>query len=89
MRVVEISENKLNKMADITEDVLMSMGQLMSCISRLSDEMFGERRGDNMTDRYMRNSGMYNRYGNMGDHNGDREFENMMNERRRSRRMMN
>ena len=88
MRVIEISDNKLNKMADLTEEMLMAGGKLMSCISRREEEMFGERRGEDIRYRDTRNSDMYNRYGGMNESHADRDFEHMMNERRRGRRMM-
>ena len=65
MTLIEISENKLHKMSEYTEDALHAMGRLMSCISALEGG-YGER-----------SEGRYgNRYGggDMGYRNEDEEM---------------
>lgn len=44
MKIIEITPKKLNDMSDITEDILLLGGKLMSCLEKMSDEMYGERR---------------------------------------------
>ena len=38
MRIIEISEDKFEKMGELTEKMLKYGGRLMSCISELGDE---------------------------------------------------
>lgn len=38
MRIIEIKEDKLEKMGELTEKVLKYGGKLMSCISEIGDE---------------------------------------------------
>jgi len=44
MRIIEITENKVDKMSTLAEEMLTIGGKLMSCIEQLSDESYGERR---------------------------------------------
>lgn len=47
MRIIEITESKVDRMSELAEEMLSAGGRLMNCISELSDEGgFGERRGD-------------------------------------------
>lgn len=47
MRVIEITESKLDKMSDLAEEMLSAGGKLMHCISELGEENgFNMRRGD-------------------------------------------
>lgn len=38
MRVIEITESKLDKMSDLAEEMLTAVGRLMHCISELGEE---------------------------------------------------
>lgn len=76
MKVIEISEKKLEKMSDLVEDMLLAGGELMHCLSKMEDEFYGERRPS----RYM---GMRE-----PEHRDDwDEMHPMYGERRYSRRM--
>lgn len=44
MKIIEVTENKVEKMSALVEDMLMTGGKLMSCLEHLSNEMYGERR---------------------------------------------
>lgn len=44
MKVIEITEKKLDKLASHVEDALMSLGNVMHCIEEMNDELVGERR---------------------------------------------
>lgn len=87
MKIIEITDSKIEKMSDLVEDVLLAGGELMHCLTKMSDEMYGERGGGN------RQSG---RYGDMYG-NREREWESdddmgyrspMYGERRRYTRRM-
>lgn len=56
--MIEISENKVEKMSDYAEKMLRYGGKLMQCIEELSEgEGMGERR-DEDDDRYYDDDGM-------------------------------
>lgn len=94
-KIIETTESKVDKMSNLVEDMLLAGGELMHCLTKLSDEMYGERNG-NMGDNYG-NRGRYgdrSRYGGMSgnrmndDYDGDddwRELREMIGERRRMR----
>lgn len=100
MYMIEISETKLDKMAEYTEKMLRYGGRLMSCLSEI-DEKYGERSEDDYSMRYGERSGG-NRYGgsygsrydygmrggsmNYRDEEWDEDEEEMMHERRGGRR---
>lgn len=56
MRVIEITEDKCQKMADLTEEMLHAGGKLMSCIEQLKESKTLNYRSREMreTDRYDR-----------------------------------
>lgn len=86
MKIVEISSSKISKMSDLVEDMLLAGGELMHCLSKMEDEMYGERGGSG---RYM-DGGMMGERGRMGmrhdedryDRDGWDEMQPMMGERR-------
>ena len=80
-KVIEITNSKVKKMSDLVEDMLLAGGELMHCLTKLEDEMYGER--SNGGDRYRINYRNYDR--NM--ERDDEDEREMMNERRRYRRM--
>jgi len=45
-KVIEITESKVDKMSNLVEDMLLAGGELMHCLTKLSDEMYGERGGN-------------------------------------------
>lgn len=69
MKMIEITEEKVNKMSEHVEDILDTTGKLMLCIEKLRHEMYGERghRDDE-----------YERYRDM-----DRDMESRMFNKRR------
>lgn len=90
-RVIEITESKVDKMSNLVEDMLLAGGELMHCLTKLSDEMYGERGGGDY------GNGYGNRYGSMsgermpmrdnGDWNEADEMRRMIGERRKRRGM--
>lgn len=44
MKIIEITENKVEKMSELVEEMLLTGGKLMLCLEHLSGEMYGERR---------------------------------------------
>lgn len=91
MKIVEISSSKISKMSDLVEDMLLAGGELMHCLSKMEDEMYGERVGSG---RYS-DSGMMGERRRMGMRHDEGmedwdEMQPMMGERRsypRRRRM--
>lgn len=87
-KVIEITEKKMEKMSDLVEDMLLAGGELMHCLTKMEDEMYGERSSGG--DRYRIN---YRNYGERDwqheDYDRDDDMSRgMMGERRRySRRM--
>lgn len=82
MKIIEITETKVDKMAEYAEDALHAMGRLMSCISSLENGGYGERYGD---------YGERGRYGNRGgsmNYRDDEDWDSddMIGERRGRRR---
>lgn len=86
MKVIEISEKKIDKMSELLEDMLLAGGELMHCITKLSDEMYGER--SQMDGRYRRSDDMMGERTYMGMRDG-RHWDDgdMWGERRYTRRM--
>lgn len=63
MRIIEIKEDKLEKMGELTEKMLKYGGRLMSCISEIGDEYgMSFRHGDDDMDYRD-----YGRYGNRSE----------------------
>lgn len=94
MRIIEISEDKFEKMGELTEKMLKYGGRLMSCISELGDQYgisFRDHEGGmhHEHDGYGRyghpHEGMGERYPYMGMRD-DEDYEDEMNERRGGRR---
>ena len=87
-KVIEITEKKMQKMSDLVEDMLLAGGELMHCLTKMEEEMYGERsRGG---DRYRIN---YRNY--YGERDDDRDYDRdddmsggMMGERKRYTRRM-
>lgn len=52
MKVIEITESKMEKMSGLVEDMLLAGGELMHCLTKMSDEMYGERSGSRSGGRY-------------------------------------
>ena len=52
MKVIEITESKMEKMSGLVEDMLLAGGELMHCLTKMSDEMYGERGGSRSGGRY-------------------------------------
>jgi len=82
--MIEITENKVERMSTLVEDMLLAGGKLMSCLEKLSGEMYGDRRNSRDDDR------MDMRYGNRMDRqrrrdDWDDDDYDMMGERRYSR----
>lgn len=78
MKVVEITEKKLEKMSGLVEDMLLAGGELMHCLSKMEDEYYGDRRYDDDM-RYSERSRMNMR----GDMYGNRDdYDDMYGERR-------
>jgi hypothetical protein len=64
MRIIEITENKVDKMSSLVEEMLSIGGKLMTCIEHL-DESYGERRREYPEDdeyRMGERRGMRGRY---------------------------
>lgn len=80
MKVVEITENKINDMSDLVEEMLTAGGKLMLCIEKLSNEMYGERSG---SVRYRMNEDLYGERRTGMRHHDD---EDMWSEKRYSNR---
>ena len=95
MRIIEISEDKFEKMGELTEKMLKYGGRLMSCISELGDEYgisFREHDMHREHDSYGRyghpHDGMSERYPYMGGGHinyRDDDDDEEMRERRRKR----
>lgn len=89
--LIEISEQKVNKLSDHIEESLKHLGKAMQCVSEWMEEGedYGERndyRGGSYGDRY---DGMNYRGGSMGyrdDDDDEWERDEMMGERRGRRR---
>lgn len=60
-KVIEITESKVDKMSNLVEDMLLAGGELMHCLTKLSDEMYVERGGN------MGSGGMSGNRGGYGD----------------------
>lgn len=74
MKMIEITEGKLDNMSGLVEDMLTTGGKLMLCLEKLSNEIHSERRNDT---RYRMDESMY------GDRRGMRYHdEDMWDERR-------
>lgn len=99
MRIIEIREDKFEKMGELTEKMLKYGGRLMSCISELGDEYginFREHEDEYhrsmMGNRYHEPYMMNNRYSggriNYRDHEEweDEDMDDMHERRSRSRR---
>ena len=100
MMIIEIKEDKFEKMAEYTEKMLKYGGKLMSCISELGEEYgmsFREgdggnygNRGGRYGNRYdeMEMRGGYGSRGSMGYRHDDEDEDewDSMNERRGGRR---
>ena len=88
MKIVEISSSKINKMSELVEDMLLAGGELMHCLTKMEDEMYGERGGSS---RYT-DGGMMGERRRMGmrydegryDHDEWDDMPPMMGERRSS-----
>lgn len=81
MKMIQITE-KIDKMSELCEDMLMAGGKLMRCIEEMSEmSEYGER-GSRYGNRYGSYDGnMRGTYGNRGDMREDEDYE--MGERRR------
>lgn len=96
MKIIEITEGKLEKMGELTEKMLKYGGKLMSCISEMGEEhgmhfrgsgSMGYRDDDDEYGRYGKHStGMRERYPYMNYRDDDDEWEDEMSERRGGRR---
>ena len=85
-KVIEITEKKLGKLSELVEDMLLSGGELMHCLTKMEDEFYGERRSSGSMD------GMGgSRYGerhqdrDRDDWDEAEEMRRMIGERRRRR----
>lgn len=79
MKIIEISENKLCKMSECVEDMLLMGGKLMQCLEEIGGESYGERN----------TYGMRSGYGSMGYREDDDDMYPVMSrygERRRRNR---
>lgn len=83
-KIIEITSSKIDDMYELVEDMLMSGGRLMSCLERMSEDMYGER--EEYGNRYPRRDyddmigeRRYGRYSR-------REYDDMMGERRYGRK---
>jgi len=65
MKVIEITESKMNKLSSLVEDMLIAGGELMHCLSKMEDDLYGERsqegydRYEPMRENRMRDDRMY------------------------------
>lgn len=59
MKIIEVSESKIDKMSGCVEEMLLIGGKLMQCLEELDSESYGER----------------NTYGMRGGHMGYRDDE--------------
>ena len=87
MKIIEITDKKIEKMSSLVEDMLEAGGKLMLCLEKLAnDDMFGERSSER--NRYRREGEMTGdrRYMGMRGHD-DWEDDEMWGERRSTRRM--
>jgi len=80
MKMIEITDSKVHDMSELVEEILLTGGKLMSCLEKLSNETYGERKSNvsryRMDDNYdERRSGM--RYP---------DYEDMWSEKRYSNR---
>lgn len=74
MKIIEVKGDKVAKMADMVEDMLMIGGDLMHCMEELKEaSMYGER-GMRMKD---------SRYGKMFKPEDDEEMDSMYERRKR------
>lgn len=85
MKIIEITETKVDKMAEYAEEMLRYGGKLMQCIDALGSEDYGDRGG-----RYG-DYGERGRYGNRGgsmNYRDDEDWDSddMIGERRGRRR---
>lgn len=46
MKMIKITTKKLEDMSDLVEDMLRMGGKLMSCLDKMSEEMYEERDDD-------------------------------------------
>lgn len=100
MTIIEIKEDKFDKMAEYTEKMLKYGGKLMSCISEVGEEYGMSFRDE---ERYRERGGMnyreHEEYGRYGKHSGgmnerypymgmrdDEDYDEEMAERRGRRR---
>lgn len=70
MRIIEISEDKFEKMGELTEKMLKYGGRLMSCISELGDQ-YGISFRDHEGGMHREHDG-YGRYGHPHEGMGER-----------------
>lgn len=75
MKVIEITESRMEKMSGLVEDMLLAGGELMHCLTKMHDEMYGERGGSRSGGRYGGDM-----YGNR-DMYGMREHDRMDDDR--------
>lgn len=52
MRVIKIEESKADKMYELAEKSLKSMGKLMQCLEDMSEDGYGERDDEDDDDDY-------------------------------------
>lgn len=65
MRMVQITESKIQDISTMVEDMLHIGGKLMSCIEEMKEkehEMYGERSGRNGNTMSMRDDSRYREY---------------------------
>lgn len=44
MKIVEITESKMDELSEMLEDILYTGGRMMSCIEQMREGAYGERR---------------------------------------------
>lgn len=83
MKIIEITETKIDKMAEYAEEMLRYGGKLMQCIDALGEDHYGERGG-----RYGKRMDDYGSRGGSMNYRDDEEWDDddMMGERRGGRR---